>query len=431
MDNASLTTLFLILLFLLFLSALFSSSETGMMALNKYRLRHRVKEGDKAAKRVEKLLEKPDRLLGVILLGNNFVNIFASSIATIIAMHIWGEAGIALAAGILTLVVLIFSEVAPKTLAALYPEKIAYPAAFFLTPLLKLFSPIVWGVNFVANGFLRLFGVKVGQHQADEALSHEELQTLIDEATGQLPKQYREMLKSILNLETVTVEDVMIPKQDIFAIDVDQSMKEIMKTLSRSHYTRIPLYRGSLDDELIGILNMRKIVPLLLKGENEIRLKDIIKLARPPYFIPEVTTLSMQLGNFKKYRRRMALIVDEYGDLQGLVTMEDLLEEIVGKLSTEVQSNPEENVTLNEDGSMLIDAGEFIRDLNKNYQLNLPTNGPKTLNGLIQEELETLPNEGTCIKVGNDVLEVVKSNPNAIETVKLIPLPQNKDASND
>lgn len=393
-----------------------------MMALNKYRLRHRVKKGDKSAQKVAKLLEKPDRLLGVILLGNNFVNIFASSIATIIAMRLMGEAGIAIAAGLLTLVVLIFSEVAPKTLAALYPEKIAFPAAFFLTPLLKLFTPVVWLVNFIANGFLRLFGVKVGEHKGNETLSQEELQTLLDEATGQLPKQYRDMLKSILNLETVTVEDVMTPKQDIFAIDIDQPIKEILKALSRSRYTRIPLYRSSLDDELIGVLNIRKIVPLLLKDPKAIQLKDIVKLARPPYYIPEITPLSVQLGKFKTLRRRMALIVDEYGDLQGLVTMEDLLEEIVGKLSTEAQSNPAENVTLNEDGSMLIDAGEFIRDLNKNYALHLPTNGPKTLNGLIQEELETLPNEGTCIKVGDTILEVIKTNQNAIEQVKLIHL---------
>ncbi len=402
-----------------------------MMALNKYRLRHRVKEGDKSAQKVAQLLEKPDRLLGVILLGNNFVNIFASSIATIIAMRLMGEAGIALAAGLLTLVVLIFSEVAPKTLAALYPEKIAFPAAYFLTPLLKLFSPVVWVVNFIANGFLRLFGVKVGEHKGNETLSQEELQTLIDEATGQLPKQYRDMLKSILNLETVTVEDVMIPKQDIFAIDIDQPIKEILKALSRSRYTRIPLYRSSLDDELIGVLNIRKIIPLLLKDPKEIHLKDIVKLARPLYFIPEITPLSVQLGNFKKLRRRMALIVDEYGDLQGLVTMEDLLEEIVGKLSTEAQNNPAENVTLNEDGTMLIDAGEFIRDLNKNYALHLPTNGPKTLNGLIQEELETLPNEGTCIKVGNTILEVVKTNQNAIEQVKLIPLKNTQETDNE
>lgn len=398
-----------------------------MMALNKYRLRHRVKAGDRAAIRVEKLLEKPDRLLGVILLGNNFVNIFASSIATIIAMKLMGEAGIALAAGILTLLVLIFSEVAPKTVAALYPDKIAYPAALILTPLLKLFSPIVWLVNFAANGFLRLFGIKVGQHKPDESLSHEELETLIDEATGQLPKQYRDMLKSILNLETVTVEDVMIPKQDIFAIDIDQPIKDILKDLSRSRYTRIPLYRGSLDDELIGILNMRKIVPLLLKDSKEIQLKDIIKLARPPYYIPEVTPLSVQLANFKKARRRMALIVDEYGDLQGLVTMEDLLEEIVGKLSTEAQSNPTEHIVFNEDGSMTVDAGEFIRDLNKEYGLNLPTDQAKTLNGLIQEILETLPNPGTCIKVGDYIIEITKTTNNAVEEVKLIPV-NNKES---
>jgi len=224
------------------LSALFSSSETGMMALNKYRLKHKVKQGHKGAIKAQKLLKKPDLLLGVILLGNNFVNIFASSIATIIAMRLMGEAGIALAAGILTLVILIFAEVAPKTLAALYPEKIAFPAAYVLDPLLKLLSPLVWFVNFFANNFLRLFGVKVKHQDSDQhALSKEELQTLINEATGRLPKHYRSMLTGIMQLETITVEDVMIPKQDIYGIDVNEPLDTIVKRIMKSPFTRIPV----------------------------------------------------------------------------------------------------------------------------------------------------------------------------------------------
>ncbi len=389
-----------------------------MMALNRYRLKHKVKSGHKGAILAQKLLESPDRLLGVILLGNNFVNIFASSIATIIAMKLIGEAGIALAAGLLTLVILVFAEVAPKTLAALYPEKIAYPAAFILTPLLKLLSPLVWMVNFFANGFLRLFRIKVHHHDDQHSLTQEELQTLINEATSQLPDHYRSMLSSVLQLESVTVEDVMIPKQDMYAVDIEQPFEQFLKAIQKSPYTRIPIYRNSLDDDLIGILNLRRALPVLMR--DDVRMKDIIKLVRPAYYIPETTSLSVQLGKFNEKKRRMALIVDEYGDLQGLLTMEDLLEEIVGKLSTDSKAKPvEETVELNADGSMTIDASEFIRDLNKAYELDLPTHGPKTLNGLIQEELESFPAAGTCIKIGDYVLEVTEIADNAIETVKL------------
>ncbi|BBP43231.1 membrane protein [Thiosulfativibrio zosterae] len=420
MSTLPLPFLFGILFLLIILSALFSGSETGMMALNKYRLKHRVNEGCPKAIRVQKLLESPDRLLGVILLGNNFVNIFASSIATIIAMRLMGEAGIAIAAGLLTMVVLVFSEVAPKTLAALYPEKIAYPAAYALTPLLKILSPLVAMINFFSNNLLSLLGVRVKENAVDHhSLTQEELQTLIDEATGQLPQQYRSMLTSILRLESVTVEDVMMPKQDIYGVDVDQPLKKIIKDIQKSPYTRIPIYRGSIDDDFIGILNLRRALPVLLK--EDATLKDIIKVTRPGYFVPETTTLNIQLAKFNQNKRRMAMIVDEYGDIQGLLTMEDLLEEIVGKLTTDSRVDPEEETTLfNEDGSITFDAGEFIRDINKEYNFQLPIDGPKTLNGLIQEQLESLPEVGTCLLLKDTyVLEVVERSANAIEKVKL------------
>jgi len=400
-----------------------------MMALNRYRLRHKAKSGHKGAILAQNLLKTPDKLLGVILLGNNFVNIFASSVATIIAMKLIGEAGIALAAGLLTLVVLVFAEVAPKTLAAMHPEKIAYPAAYVLTPLLKILSPIVWLVNFFANNFLRLFRIKIHHNSDDHALTQEELETLINEATSQLPDHYRSMMSSVLQLESVTVEDVMIPKQDMYAVDVDQPIEDLLKALQKSPFTRVPLYRGSLDEELIGIINLRRALPILMR--QDITLKDLIKITRPAYYVPEMTSLSIQLGKFNEQKRRMALIVDEYGDLQGLLTMEDLLEEIVGKLSTDAKAKPEGNtVALNEDGTMTIDASEFIRDLNKSYDLFLPTSGPKTLNGLIQETLETFPNPGTCIRIDEYVLEVTQTSDNAIEEVKLTLLP-NTDKRND
>lgn len=423
MNTLDTPILFGILLLLIILSALFSSSETGMMALNRYRLKHKAKSGHKSAIKAQKLLKSPDRLLGVILLGNNFVNIFASSIATIIALRLFGEGGIALAAGLLTLVILVFAEVAPKTLAAIYPERIAYPAAYLLEPLLKLLSPIVWLVNFFANGFLRLMGAKLKQDDDQHSLSHEELQTLIDEATGQLPKEYRSMLTSILQLESVTVEDVMIPKQEVYGVNIDQPLEAILKAIQKSPYTRIPLYRGSIDDDLIGILNLRRALPTLMRAD--VSLKDIVKLTRPAYFVPETTSLNIQLNRFNKNKRRMALIVDEYGDIQGLLTMEDLLEEIVGKLSTDAKSKQEETTVMNEDGSWTFDAGEFIRELNKEYNFTLPTDGPKTLNGLIQEQLESLPTVGTCIRVDDYILEVLDTSSNVIERVKLIDLSKN------
>lgn len=390
-----------------------------MMALNKYRLKHKVKEGHKGAIKAQHLLESPDRLLGVILLGNNFVNIFASSIATIIAMRLMGEAGIALAAGILTLVILVFSEVAPKTLAALYPERIAYPAAYVLTPLLKILSPLVIFVNFFANGFLRIFGVKVNEKKEEShALTHEELQIIINEATGKLPKQYKTMLNGIMQLDNITVEDVMIPKQDIYAIDVSEPVETIIRKIVKSPYTRLPIYRGNIDEELIGVLTVKKFLSILQQKE-ELTLKDIIKITRPGYFIPETTTLNIQLLNFNKYKRHMALIVDEYGHLQGLLTVEDLMEEIVGKLSTDTREKTTLNAIENEDGTLTIDASEFIRDINKSFYLELPTGGPKTLNGLLQEELETLPNPGTCLKLGQYILEVIETSKHAIEQVKI------------
>ena len=426
MNSLSIPFLFLILGLLVILSALFSSSETGMMAINKYRLKHKANQGHKGAKKVLKLLESPDRLLGVILLGNNFVNIFASSIATIIALRLIGEAGIALASGILTFVILVFAEVAPKTLAALYPERVAYPAAYVLQPLLKILSPIVWLVNFFANNILRIFGVKVvGNDNDNHSLSHEELQTLIKEATGKLPKQYRSMLTGIMQLENTSVEDVMIPKQDIYAVDVNQPLENIIKCILKSPYSRIPIYRDNLDEEIIGVVNLKKLLPIINNGE--ITLKDIIKVAKPGYFIPEVTNLNNQLTNFNNKKRKMALIVDEYGNLQGLLTMEDLLEEIVGTLSTDTRIKSTIDAIKMDDGSIISDASEFIRDLNKLFDLELPTNGPKTLNGLIQEELENLPTVGTCIKLNGYCLEVITTSKHQVEKVKITILSKDTD----
>lgn len=390
-----------------------------MMAINRYRLKHKANEGHAGAIRVEKLLASPDQLLGVILLGNNFVNIFASSIATIIAMKLYGEAGIAIAAGLLTFVILIFSEVAPKTLAALYPEEIAYPASFILTPLLTIFSPMVLLINFFANNLLRLFGVKVHKNTQSQSLTQEELRTLIEDTTDKLPEQYRSMLTSILKLESVSVEDVMIPKQDVYSVDVDQPLKQIIKDILHSPYTRIPLYRNNIDEDFIGILNLRKALPILFN--QDISLRDIIKISRPGYFVPETSPLNKQLANFNQKNRRMAMIVDEYGNLQGLLTMEDLLEEIVGKLTIDYRNGLDSISSRNADGSITLDAGEFIRDINKQYQFNLPTGKAKTLNGLIQETLEAMPTPGTCILVNNIVIEVVECSQNTVEKVTLSP----------
>ncbi len=416
MSDIPLGALFGALVFLLLLSGFFSGSETALMTLNRYRLRHLAKAGHPGARLAERLLLKPDRLIGLILLGNNFVNILASSLVTIIALRLGGEGAIPLAAGLLTLVILIFSEVAPKTMAALHPERIAFPASWIYTPLLRLMFPLVWLVNLMANGLLRMMGIYPDDAEGN-ALSREELQTVVNEAGALIPKRHQKMLLSVLELESVTVDDIMIPRNELDGLDLDEPLDRIVEQLEQSPYTRVLAYRGSID-QVVGFVHSRRVMQTLLDGELD---RDVLEgLIREPYFIPKGTPLNRQLLNFQAKRRRTALVVDEYGDVQGLVTMADLLEEIVGEFATD-PADSIADVLPQDDGSFLVDGGANLRELVRTMHWELPTEGPKTLNGLIIEHLESLPEPGTSLLIAGYPVEVVQTQDNAVKTARIKP----------
>jgi Mg2+/Co2+ transporter CorB len=416
LNSIPLGALFGALAFLLLLSAFFSGSETALMTLNRYRLRHLAAAGHPGARLAERLLDRPDRLIGLILLGNNFVNILASSLATIIAIRLGGEGAIPIAAGLLTLVILVFSEVAPKTMAALYPERIAFPASWVYTPLLRLMMPLVWLVNLMANAVLR--GLGIYPDDADgNALSREELRTVVNEAGAMIPKRHQKMLINILDLEKVTVEDIMIPRGELDGIDLDNPMDLILEQLEQTPYTRVLAFRGSID-KVAGFLHTRRAMQALLDGDLD---RDVLEsLIREPYFVPKGTPLNRQLINFQANRRRTALVVDEYGDVQGLVTMADLLEEIVGEFATD-PADDIADVQPQDDGSFLVDGSANLRELVRTMHWELPTDGPKTLNGLIVEYLESLPETGTSLLIAGYPIEVVQIQDNAVKTARIRP----------
>lgn len=416
MNDLSLSVIAGALFVLIILSAFFSGSETGMMALNRYRLRHLARHKHRGALKASALLERPDRLIGLILLGNNFVNILASSLATVVALRLFGEAGIAIAAGILTLVILIFAEVAPKTLAALHPERVAFPAAFVLSPLLKIFYPLVAGINWIANGVLRLF--KISPEAIDsEQLSREELRTVVNEAGAMISGRYRRMLVSILDLEKVTVNDIMVPKAEINGIDLEDDKQTILDQLTSSQHTLLPLFRGDIDD-IVGVLHLRKMLEPLEHGD--LTINELHQLADEPYFVPAGTPLSTQLTNFQRQKARLGLVVDEYGDIEGLVTLEDILEEIVGEFTTDFAAHSPD-VHPQEDGTYLIDASVTVRELNRAIQWGLPTDGPKTLNGLIVEYLQSIPEPGTSLLLSGYPVEIVQTSENAVKFARVNP----------
>lgn len=404
------------LIVLIVLSAFFSSSETGMMALNRYRLRHLARQKHRGAIRAAELLKRPDRLIGVILLGNNLVNIAASSLATIIGFRLAGEAGIAIAAGILTLVILIFAEVAPKTLAAIRPERIAFPASMVLRPLLTLCYPVVWLINSVANGLLRAFKASPGSGQ--DQLSSDELRTVVNEAGAVLSRRYQRMLVSILDLEKVTVDDIMVPRNEINGIDLDDEPEDILEQVSNSQHTLLPMFRGDINN-IEGVLHLRKLI-LPLRHE-EFSIETLRENAWEPYFVPEGTPLDRQLHNFQRRQLRIGLVVDEYGDILGLVTLEDILEEIVGEFTTDPAARSAD-IHPQPDGTYLVDGSANIRDLNRSMQWNLPTDGPKTLNGLILEYLEAIPEPGTSLLLSGYPVEIVQTSGNAVRTARVNPV---------
>lgn len=391
-----------------------------MMSVNRYRLRHLSQQDHAGAKRVQYLLDRPDRLIGLILIGNNLVNIAASAIATVICIRWFGDAGIVVATFALTLIVLIFAEVTPKTIAALHPERVAFPSSVILKPLLTLMYPFVASINFITNGFMRLLGINPNTTLGQDALSSEELRTVVNEAQSMIPSSHQDMLLSILDLEKVTVEDVMIPRADISGIDVQNDIKLIIKQLSQAQYTRLLLYRNEIDDA-IGFLHARDIMQIVTKTTGDADKAELIRAAREIYYIPEGTPLNVQLLKFQHNKERIGLVVDEYGDIQGLVTLEDILEEIVGDFTTNITPTPSESVSPQEDGSIIVEGNANIRELNKELNWELPTDGPKTVSGLIVELLGDIPQHPLCMRIEGYALEILESSENMVKQIRFLP----------
>ncbi|MDG2119435.1 MAG: HlyC/CorC family transporter [Gammaproteobacteria bacterium] len=414
-EETPLFTLLLSFVILILASAYFSSSETSMMSLNRYRLNHLSRTGHNGARRAKKLLETPDKLIGVILIGNNFVNFLAASIATSIALRVFGNPSPLFTALVLTMVVLIFAEVTPKTIAALHPEKVAYPSSHILRVLLTILYPAVYVVNTISNLLLSLLGINVKESREETQLSPEELRTVVNESTERIPRQRHGMLLNVLDLETVTVNDIMVPRNEIVGIDIEDDLAQILQVMSNSQHTRIPIYKGNLDN-VVAILHLRNASKLI----NVLNLSKsaILQEAMDPYFIPENAALHTQLLKFQEKKMRIAIVVDEYGATKGIATLEDILEEIVGEFTTDLASIGKE-IHAQDDGKYLIDGAASIRDINRILGWDLDTEGAKTLNGLLTEILETIPDSSVGINLGKYLAEIIHTKDNVIRTAKM------------
>ena len=408
--------LFSSIIFLLFLSAFFSGVETAMMSLNRYRLKHLVKENNKGAIRADKLLKRPDRLLGVILIGNNFVNILAASLTTVLCLNLFGDSGVVIGSIALTLIILIFAEITPKTFAALNSEKVALPASLILKYLQKILRPLVVFVNFFTNFFMRLTGTK--ETTFNEDLSPEELKSVLENSGDLIPKKYQDMLISVLELDKVSVDEVMTQRSEIIGIDLNQSIENILNSLQNNQKDFLPVYDESLD-ELRGIIDLYGITTFLSNEDKSI--ENLIDSLEEAYFTPENTPLSTQLFNFQKNKKTTAVVIDEYGSVKGIVTIKDVLEEIVGELATDIDKESVE-IMEQKDGSYLIDASVSLRELNKKLDWELPINGAKTLNGLIIDKIETIPENNIKIEIENYLIETVLIRNNMIKIARVLQL---------
>ena len=399
--------------FLLCLSAFFSSAETGMMALNRFKLKHLVKQRNKSAIRANKLLQRPDRLLGIILIGNNFVNILAAALTTILCLRLFGDSGVLIGSIILTMIVLIFAEVTPKTFAANYSEKVALPSSLILKFLQKLLYPLVWIVNFFSNSILKLLGVK--EKEPEEDLSPEELKSILENSGDLIPSRYQEMLLSVLELDKISIDEIKIPKNEIIGIDLSKDIEEIGDFLKDSKKEFFPIFDQNLDD-IKGIINLYGINSFLSSQKKD--TESLLQNSEEVYFALENTSLNIQLNNFQKDKKKIAVVLDEYGSVKGMVDIKDILEEIVGELS-----DPHEEVKIDikeqKDGSYLIDAGISAREVNKRLGWDLPLSGPKTLNGLILENTETIPEANISLEIENYLIETVLIKDNMIKFAKV------------
>ncbi|MDC3019180.1 HlyC/CorC family transporter [Gammaproteobacteria bacterium] len=417
--------LFSSIVFLLFLSAFFSGVETAMMSLNRYRLKHLVKENDKGAIRADKLLKRPDRLLGVILIGNNFVNILAASLTTVLCLNLFGDSGVVIGSIVLTLIILVFAEITPKTFAALNSEKVALPASLILKYLQKILRPLVLFVNFFSNFFMRLLGTK--ETTINEDLSPEELKSVLENSGDLIPKKYQDMLISVLELDKVSVDEVMTQRSEVIGIDINQPIETILSNLQNNQKDFLPVYNESLDD-LRGVIDLYGITSFLSNEDKSI--ESLIESLDEAYFIPENTPLSTQLFNFQKNKKTVAVIIDEYGSVKGLVTIKDVLEEIVGELATDIDRETVE-IMEQKDGSYLIDASIPLRELNKKLNWQLPINGAKTLNGLIIDQVETIPENNIKIEIDNYAIETVLIRNNMIKIARVLQVEQEDEELSD
>lgn len=420
MEQLSTQFLFTSLIVLIILSGFFSSSETALIALNRYKLKHQAKSGHPGARLAKALLSKPDRLIGLILFGNNLVNVLASFIVSMLTLRLLGDGSLAfwVSAVGFTFVLLIFAELAPKTMAVQHPERIAFPASFVLTPLMRLFYPVVLTINFTANNLLRLLGVKA-QPGTMEQLTRDELRTIVSDTHRDISNDHQQMLLNILDLEHGRIEDVMVPRQEVVGIDLKEDWNTILMQLSQSLYTRLPVFEDDLDN-LVGLLHIRTVLARLSQGR--LTFNDLKRSVRRPYFIPEGTSLTQQLLEFQRLERRMGMVVDEYGDIQGLVTLDDILEEIVGDYTTDARTVTNKQVRRMEDGAWLIDGGASLRMLNRQFDWDLPTDGATTLNGLILELLELIPEGKVALRIDPLIFTVAEIGDNSIRKVLVKPM---------
>ncbi len=417
MEDISLILLIGVLTGLTLIGAFFSGAETGIVSLNRYKLRHLIKQNHRAAKLVDLLLSRPDRFFGVVLIGNNLANAATAAIAAIVMQRIYGSTGAAIATFVMTMITIIFAEIIPKMLGALYPERIAFPASYILTPLLRVLYPLVWLANMVSNSCLRLFGMDPEKTKSDQ-LSPDELRTVLHESGKMISPRYRGMLLNILDLEKMTVQDVMVPRTQVIGIDIDRSDAEVANLLQNTDYTRIPVYQGEINN-VLGILHMRRVGQLIDDKNRDDDLRQfILKNMREPYFVPESTPLNVQLLNFQKEKRRIALVVDEYGDVQGVITLEDILEEIVGEFTSNMSEMGGEIQRL-ADGYVQLDCSANLRDINLMLDWRLPVtpNGARTLNGLIIDYLGAIPTSNICFQIQTYRFETITIADNRIQTV--------------
>lgn len=424
-SEPSVTLLLIFLFTLVLISAYFSSSETGMMSINRYKVKHLARKKHPGAMRVNKLLASPDKLLGVILIGNNFVNLLAASIATTIAIQIFGNPEALMTTVALTIIILIFAEITPKTIAALYPERVAYPSSLLLQLLLKILYPLVWVANRVSNGLIRMLGFRPSDTSSQQ-LSPEELRTVVYESGELIPEQGQGMLLNILDLEKVTVNDILVPRNEIIGIDLDDDVDEILDLISTSQHTRLPIFEKDIDN-VNGILHSRALGRLLQL--EEIEKEDLVRESEAPYFIPESTPLHTQLFNFQDNRERLAFVVNEYGVIKGIVTLEDILEEIVGEFTTDMASSSRD-IHPQADGTYLIDGTATLREINRTLDWQLDSDTAKTVNGLLVELLESIPDNPVGVDLGDYRAEIVQVKGNIIKTVKMWQVDEPGEADN-